>query len=290
MRGVAGGHLVGFPSTSSGSWTECGATAPLGPLSRLLCLTVPFSRGPSCHQRKRPKNQTRRAASKAWGSFTSGKKGPRDKAGPQGLAGRLARGEREQLAVPAGLGLRCLLAPGLLGAPATGPLPSLQAPGPAYQGGKDPIDGGLPGALTLTLVFFPSNLGADVIAEIGLEELNGLEMEIMRRQVSVGLPGSHAEGGGRGPVPWGRRGLDTRLGDAQPCQSHYPLAVEVTVTSRPPFPPPSPLGSRIYPDAQPQPCVSPRDAGRKKGGREAGGREDMGAQEKLVLKEPCQDI
>uniref|UniRef100_A0A8D0TTU0 Mff-like domain-containing protein n=1 Tax=Sus scrofa TaxID=9823 RepID=A0A8D0TTU0_PIG len=32
---------------------------------------------------------------------------------------------------------------------------------------------------------YERNLGADVIAEIGLEELNGLEMEIMRRQLQV---------------------------------------------------------------------------------------------------------
>uniref|UniRef100_A0A8C3YG32 Fetal and adult testis expressed 1 n=1 Tax=Catagonus wagneri TaxID=51154 RepID=A0A8C3YG32_9CETA len=32
---------------------------------------------------------------------------------------------------------------------------------------------------------YERNLGADVIAEIGLEELNGLEMEIMRRQLQA---------------------------------------------------------------------------------------------------------
>ena len=43
---------------------------------------------------------------------------------------------------------------------------------------------GPPEALTLC-VLFPSSRELNTLAEIGLEELNELEMEIMRRQVSV---------------------------------------------------------------------------------------------------------
>lgn len=53
-----------------------------------------------------------------------------------------------------------------------------------------PVHPGRPGlgpleALSLCLFFLPSNPEADMVAEIGLEELNGLEMEVMRRQASV---------------------------------------------------------------------------------------------------------
>lgn len=57
----------------------------------------------------------------------------------------------------------------------------------------------------LFLFLFPSDPEADMVAEIGLEELNGLEMEVMRRQVSI----SHWEGRSRILVSWGRWALAT---------------------------------------------------------------------------------
>lgn len=61
---------------------------------------------------------------------------------------------------------------------------------------------GPPAPLTLHLFFFPSNPETDMMTEIGLEELNGLEMEVMKRQVSI----SHAMdplGGWKGQVGLG---------------------------------------------------------------------------------------
>ncbi|KAB0390034.1 hypothetical protein E2I00_012780, partial [Balaenoptera physalus] len=58
--------------------------------------------------------------------------------------------------------------------------------GPPVPPGRPGL--GPPEALSLCLFFLPSNPEADMVTEIGLEELNGLEMEVMRRQVSVQDP------------------------------------------------------------------------------------------------------
>lgn len=86
-----------------------------------------------------------------------------------------------------------------------------------------------------------------MIAEIGLEELTGLEMEVMRRQASVYCArdplGAWKQN--HGVLVW--VGLDSdgaaRLEVVQPFQSPYPLAAEVRSGS-PPLPT-SPCGSGV---------------------------------------------
>lgn len=62
---------------------------------------------------------------------------------------------------------------------------------------------GQPAALIHCLFLFFSNPEADIIAEIGVEEQNELEMQGMRNQVSACSAGTHVEGGGRIMVFWG---------------------------------------------------------------------------------------
>lgn len=153
----------------------------------------------------------------------SGKKDPMDPAGEkgQGFVGRdpgswqadCPRRSSEQLAMLGVWGLCCLLT---IAIEPPGPLPvqgllashswassqpsgfrtcdqrrgKLQADRLTVQRSPQPYPSafmallGPPEALTLC-VLFPSRRELNTLAEIGLEELNELEMEIMRRQVSV---------------------------------------------------------------------------------------------------------